>query len=193
MNPSAEKTVPLRKSLRVRVGLLVVGAVLLVAAGFLALALGPLAERVAATDFASTSTRLEARLDLSLTPAANALEMVAGWLSDAPPRIDDLATFNRLFEPILKAQPKATSIVAGDSDGHGWMLLQLADGGWRNRLTDPAALGATASLRRPRRQRPGSRILGNPRLRPAPAQLVRSGDAWQWYPLDCALHLLHHR
>lgn len=136
MNPSAEKTVPLRKSLRVRVGLLVVGAVLLVAAGFLALALGPLAERVAATDFASASTRLEARLDLSLTPAANALEMAAGWLSDAPPRVDDLATFNRLFEPILKAQPKATSIVAGDSDGHGWMLLQLADGGWRNRLTD---------------------------------------------------------
>lgn len=136
MNPPHNNTVSLRKSLRVRVGLLVGSAVLLVAAGFLLLGIGPLAQRIAETHFASATTRIEARLDLSLTPAANTLEMAAGWLAGNPPEIDDLAGFNRLFEPILKAYPKATSIVAGDNTGRGWMLLQRPDGGWRNRLTD---------------------------------------------------------
>ncbi|MDD2884262.1 MAG: EAL domain-containing protein, partial [Dechloromonas sp.] len=43
---------------------------------------------------------------------------------------------NHLFKPILQTLPYATSIVAGTSSGQGWMLLQLPDEHWRNRLTD---------------------------------------------------------
>lgn len=136
MNPSENTAVPLRKSLRIRVGLLVSGAVLLVAAGFMLLGIGPLAQRIAASHFSVATTHLQAELDAAFKPAAQVLEMAGNWLATAPPDTDDPAAFNRLFTPVLSALPKATSVVAGDSTGRGWMLMQLPDGGWRNRLTD---------------------------------------------------------
>jgi diguanylate cyclase (GGDEF)-like protein/PAS domain S-box-containing protein len=141
MNPPVDNAVPLRQSLRVRVGLLVCGAVLVVAGGFVGLGFGPLAERIAASHFATATTRLQAELDLAFSPANRLLEMADAWLARTPPAIDDPDAFNHLFEPVLRALPKATSVVAGDNEGRGWMLLELPDGGWRNRLTDRARWG----------------------------------------------------
>lgn len=136
MNPSEHTAVPLRNSLRTRVSLLVSGTVFLVAAGFMLFGIGPLAERIAASHFSVATTHLQAELDAAFTPGVQVLDMAASWLATTPPDTDDPAAFNRLFKPVLSALPKATSVVAGDSTGRGWMLMQLPDGGWRNRLTD---------------------------------------------------------
>lgn len=134
--------VSLRKTILLRVLLLVGGSSLVVTLGFIALGLLPVLERVAASEFQLATERVEARLRQTFEPYERLLEISAGWFGGRAPDVDDPAQFNRYFMPLLSASPHVTSVVAGTSSGQGWMLLQQADGGWRNRLTDIPGRGA---------------------------------------------------
>ena len=135
MNNPLKPAVSLRKSLQTRVGLLVCGAVLLISLGGFLFGFKPMVGRIAADQFAVTSARVEANLNSIFQPAEQILQMVAGWIGDEPPSLDNPKEFNQLFRPILETLPQATSIVAGTSSGEGWLLLELPDGKWRNRMT----------------------------------------------------------
>ena len=136
MKRSPKPPVPLRKSLQTRVGVLVSCAVLLVGLGGVLFGFKPLVGRMAADQFAVTSTQVEANLNGVFLPAEQILRMSHGWIGDEPPDLANPEAFNRLFRPVLEASPEATSIVAGTSSGEGWLLLQMPDGKWRNRMTD---------------------------------------------------------
>lgn len=156
MNATTKTTrisIPLRHSLLVRVGTLVTGAVLLVGIVFFQFGMDPLVQRIAEGQFAEAATRVESSLDSVFQPAHHVLNMSRQWVGDVPPSLDTPAPFNRVFMPILDALPQATSVVAGTSAGEGWMLMQRAEGGWRNRMTDLAPLGKHAPVRRTRRGR----------------------------------------
>ena len=136
MTKALKPTVSLRRSLRNRVGVLVSSSVLFVGLGFFLFGLRPMVGRIAADQFAVTSTQVEASLNSVFQPAEQILEISHGWIGNAPPDLENPEAFNQLFRPVLEALPQATSIVAGTSTGEGWLLLQLPEGKWRNRMTD---------------------------------------------------------
>ena len=136
MSKALKPAVSLRQRLQTRVGLLVCSAVLLMGLGALLFGLKPMVERIAADQFSVASAQVEAKLNSVFQPAEQILRMSPGWIGSEPPDLKNPAIFNHLFQPVLGALPEATSIVAGTSSGEGWLLLQLPDGKWRNRMTD---------------------------------------------------------
>lgn len=128
--------IPLRRLLRVRVGTLLLVLVVLVGLGVYLLVMGPMAQRIAASQFSTVAAKVLASMDSVFQPTEQTLSMSRDYLRANPPGLDPPDAFNRLFKPVLKTLPQATSVVAGTAAGLGWMLLERPDGGWLNRLTD---------------------------------------------------------
>ncbi|MBL8520956.1 MAG: EAL domain-containing protein [Betaproteobacteria bacterium] len=139
--PAIAPAQPLRRAILLRVTLLKVGTALLVAAGFSLFGLLPLSKRISQSQFNIAASQVEARLDATFAAAASLTNMSRGWFAHATPSLEDPAEFNRLFMPVLTALPQVTSVVAGTSDGQGWLLLRQPEGRWRNRMTDVARHG----------------------------------------------------
>jgi len=137
----ARKSIPLRQSLLIRMGALVSGATLLVGLVLFQFGMEPLLKRLAESQFTEAAARIKADLDSVFQPTEHLLNMSRRWIYNAPPPPGSADAFNRLFMPVLDTLPQATSIVAGTSEGEGWMVMQRAEGGWRNRITDPARWG----------------------------------------------------
>ena len=129
-------TISLRRSLRIRVGVLVSSAVILVGLGFFLFGLKPMVGRIAENQFSVAAAQVETSLDRVFEPAEQILKMSHGWIGGEKPDLSRPDAFNRLFRPVLNVLPQATSVVAGTSDGEGWMLLKLPEDAWRNRMTD---------------------------------------------------------
>jgi diguanylate cyclase (GGDEF)-like protein/PAS domain S-box-containing protein len=133
--------VPLHESLFVRMGTLVAGAVALVGIVFFEFGMEPLARRAAESQLAEAAARVTADLDGVFLPTEHILGMSRQWIAGAPPPPGAADAFNAVFMPVLEALPEASSINVGTSAGEGWMLMQHADGGWGNRLTDVGRWG----------------------------------------------------
>ncbi len=137
----ARRLTTLRRTILVRSLLLVGGSAALITAGFLALWMVPTLDRMAESEFERVAERILTRLDHTFEPVEQLLESGAGWIRSDPPALDRPEAFNRVFAPVLQASPTITSVVGANEAGEGWMLLQLADGQMRNRLTDVARWG----------------------------------------------------
>ena len=131
----------LRRSLFLRFGALVTFAVALFALGYLVFGLRPVVEDNCANQFAVTAQAISADLDQSLRPVENLVTVAAAWGVAPGFDLERPREFNRLFQPVLVANPQITSVVAGSSDGKGWMLLQQDRGRWLNRFTDVVTRG----------------------------------------------------
>ncbi len=70
--------IPLQRLLRIRVGLLIACAVLLVAVGAFLLGIKPMVNRVAENQFALTAAEVEASLDAVFSPTEQVLRMSQG-------------------------------------------------------------------------------------------------------------------
>jgi hypothetical protein len=136
MNTDSSTTVSLRRLISLRVALLAVMTASLVAAVFAWFGLLPMASKIAENQFDVARTRVEAGLAEVFIPPVSLLEMSHGWLAGQAPDLESPEAFNRLFQPLLENSKPMTSVVAGTSQGQGWLLLQRADGSWRNRMTD---------------------------------------------------------
>lgn len=134
-------TTPLRKRLRIRLSLLASSAVLLFGGAIFYLVLTPLVQESAESRFISSTKQVETTLDQLFQPATKVLEMSRGWLAEGLPAASDGDQLQNLFSPVLASLPQATSMVAGTTEGRGWMLLELPDGAWRSRITNVQAWG----------------------------------------------------
>ncbi len=112
------------------------GTALLLGLVFVLFGLRPILERGAEDQFNVAALRVETSLNTTFSPARILLSLARDWSGGQPPDLDDPGEFNRLFMPVLRALPQVTSVVAGTSTGQAWLLLELANGGWRNRMTD---------------------------------------------------------
>ena len=137
---------PLRNFVMRRAGVLVAGIFLIVSASFFWFALLPLADQIASDQFDLTATRVESGLGQVFKPPEKLLAMSQGWLDGQAPSLDSPQAFNAIFKPVLQASPNITSVVAGTDAGQGWLLLQLGDNKWRNRMTDVQRWGAARQL-----------------------------------------------
>jgi PAS domain S-box-containing protein len=131
----------LRSTLFLRFGLLGVGAVLLFTLAYILFGLFPLVNQIAASHFDTTIETANGLIRESLLSAENVVRIASGWSGPQGFAADQPEEFNDLFSPVLQKIPQATSIVAGTTDGLGWMLLQLPDGSWHNRFTNIPARG----------------------------------------------------
>ncbi|MEI7429830.1 MAG: HAMP domain-containing protein, partial [Betaproteobacteria bacterium] len=132
--------IPLRRIFLVRVGMLVVGAVFLVSIGFILFGLEPMVKLIAVNQFTMATAEVEAGLNRVFEPARLILKMSRASIieeaDDFKTPVDLNAHFNRIYRPVLEELTQATSVVAGTSDGEGWMLLLQPDDSWNNRITD---------------------------------------------------------
>lgn len=137
---------PLRAFVMHRVGVLVAAIFLMVSASFFGFALLPLADQIASDQFDLTATRVESSLGQVFKPPERLLAMSRGWLAGQAPSLDSPQAFNAIFKPVLRASPEITSVVAGNDQGQGWLLLQLDNDNWRNRMTDVPRWGAARQM-----------------------------------------------
>ncbi len=140
MPPSAP-WVPLRRSTLWRLGVLVVGLVVLVTALLVWLVVQPLIVSNAQAHFSAAANGVKASLDNMQASTRLTLTEGRRWWLLHRPQAEDPTEFNDFFKPLLSVNPLATSVVAGLADGRGWMLLQMDNGRWRNRLTHVARWG----------------------------------------------------
>jgi len=141
MNDDRHAPISLRRLILTRVSALVAATTLLVTAGFVWFGLLPMAEQIAHNQFDAATTRVKTDLNVLFASPASLLDMSHGWLAGQAPDLNSPEAFNHLFQPVLESSPQITSVVAGTSSGQGWLLLQQADGSWRNRITDVARWG----------------------------------------------------
>lgn len=126
----------LRGALFLRFGLLGVGAVLLFTLTYFVFGLFPLVNRIAASHFDTTIEAAEGSIRETLSFAEKTVLIASEWAGPQGFEVDQPEKFNHQFYPVLKAIPQATSIVAGTTEGLGWLLLELPDGRWHNRFTN---------------------------------------------------------
>ncbi|TXT34712.1 MAG: PAS/PAC and GAF sensor-containing diguanylate cyclase/phosphodiesterase, partial [Comamonadaceae bacterium] len=127
---------PLRQFMLRRVGALVTATALLVAAGFVWFGVLPMTRQMAHDQFEVAAMRVESGAQLMFSPAQHVLAIAQGVQNGHLPDLHSPKEFNRLLKPVLVEFEQITSVVAGTSSGQGWLLLQLSEGRWRNRMTD---------------------------------------------------------
>jgi diguanylate cyclase (GGDEF)-like protein len=137
---------PLRQFLLRRVGVLVALTTALVVTNFVIFGLLPMAQKIAKDQFDASTARVQSALDAVFAPPQYLLSASRGWLGTQAPDPDSAQAFNQLFKPLLRAYPTITSVVAGTSDGQGWLLLDRGGGQWRNRMTDVGRWGLQRHL-----------------------------------------------
>ena len=136
MGKMSQNYVTLRQTVLTRLGLLVTGTALVLGLGYALFGIRPLVEQTAESQFNVSAAHVESAMSAMFAPAQRLLAMSKSWIGGRAPDLDVPDAFNRQFRPILETVPQFTSVVAGTSAGQGWLLLQLPDGQWRNRMTD---------------------------------------------------------
>lgn len=168
----------LRQAIFVRMAVLVVSVLAVTAWALVVLGLRPMVDSAARAEFAATSARVTAPLDTLETTTRRLLVAGQAWWGQQLPVVDDPVAFNAFFMPLLGADPFATSVVAGTEQGEGWLLLQLPEGHWRNRLTDIKRWGTRQHV-----------LAHTPGLPSVPSTLEQDYDARSrpWYKAGAAL------
>lgn len=133
---STRQSISLRQSLFVRFGVLITVTVVLLTVGYAAFGLQPITERIARSHFNATAEKVDGELAKLFEPVIGLLGIARAWALHPGFDINHTDDFNRLFQPVLRQFPQVTSVVAGNTAGHGWLLLELPDNRWRNRFTD---------------------------------------------------------
>lgn len=176
--PPAKATVPLRQAIFVRMALLVIGVLAVTVWGLVVLGLRPVMESAARAEFAAASARVVAPLHTLETTTRHLLTAGQRWWGHQQPGVDDSTAFNAFFMPLLSADPFATSVVAGNEQGQGWLLLQLPGERWQNRLTDIDRWGNTQHMLS---HEPGQAAVASTQM------LAYDARARPWYRAGAAL------
>ena len=134
--PSHARLAPLRVSTLWQLLTLMVVLVLAASALVMVLVVNPLIRSHAQAAFAASSGAVMSRLDGMQQTTRLTLQEGQRWWRLYQPTVDDPEEFNHFFKPLLSVNQLATSVVAGENNGQGWMLLQEGEGRWRNRFTD---------------------------------------------------------
>ncbi len=133
------RSVTIRRSLLLNLGLLVVG----LCAAIVAVTVYTGQQIVGVTSrrlIDRTLDRAVSELGIFFEPVERNLRMGRGWLEAGTLDPTDDASLDAFFRPLLEAYPQISSVNLGDEAGRNWMLLRTATG-WYSRRIDPPASG----------------------------------------------------
>jgi len=128
-------------SLVLRIGLLTLFALAAFAFGIIKLIGQPTVERLAETQMRLAAEQLESRYERLLQSVEVTLRSSHGWGSAGSIDHSDLLRFNEFFFPILANHDEINSIILAHESGREFFLLLGPDGGWINRISNPADWG----------------------------------------------------
>ena len=128
-------------SLVLRIGLLTLVALAAFAVGIIKLIGQPTVERLAESQMRLAAEQLESRYERLLQSVEITLRSSHGWGSAGSVDHSDLLRFNEFFFPILANHDEINSIILAHESGREFFLLLSPDGGWINRISNPAEWG----------------------------------------------------
>ncbi len=129
--------ISVRRSLSLRFGLLILLSFLAFTGGFTYLIALPAAHEIAVSRLHTVADSVAGELDQTFQIMERLLGSTQRGIEPRVLDTHDPREFNRLFQPLLRAWPQITSVVAGAPDGRGWMLRAEGEDHWFNRLSDP--------------------------------------------------------
>ncbi|MDK9716590.1 MAG: ATP-binding protein, partial [Trichlorobacter sp.] len=138
--PDAERLNERRiQTLLVRLGwsvpLTLVAVSLLAVALFYLLQARPLAQRYAAAERREASARVVAHMQTMANQLEEVLLTSRHWVDNGLANVDDPATFNRIFMPVIREHGVISSVHLATDEGREILLLKSPTE-WKNRITD---------------------------------------------------------
>lgn len=133
----------LKRSLTWRVSALVATALGASLFAYQTMSVGPYVEAQSATNLAAASGMVRSRLSLLFEQVERDLDLAKARGTHNRFTIDDVDGFNAWFIPYLTHMEPVTSVLLASEDGREILLLQLRDGTWMNRVSDPAVQPGT--------------------------------------------------
>ena len=122
--------------------LLIVVCFLVFGAAFYGLIFKPATTELARAAVHQASTRVDERIGRDFRQIERLLATAAAWGRAGMLDVDTPEAFNTLLQPLLARDPRLSSALLAHEDGREVLLLQQADGQWRNRITGlPGTVG----------------------------------------------------
>ena len=128
-------------SLVLRIGLLTLLALAAFTVGIIKLIGQPTVERLAESQMRLATEQLESRYERLLHSVEITLRTSHGWGLAGSVDHTDLLRFNEFFFPVLANNDEINSIILAHESGREFFLLLGPDGGWINRISNPADWG----------------------------------------------------
>ena len=128
-------------SLVVRIGLLILFALSALTFGMIQLIGQPMVERLAQSQLQLASGQLENRYERLLDLVEITLRSSKGWIEAGEIEEADLQQFNEYFFSLLTHHDEINSVIFADESGREILLLLNPQGGWINRISNPAEWG----------------------------------------------------
>ncbi|WP_434514567.1 response regulator [Dechloromonas sp. ARDL1] len=129
-------------SLIVRIGLLILLALMAFAASVYHLIGRPTVDRLARSQMELAAEQLEARYTRLLKTVEVTLRSSQGWGKNGNLDFDELLRFNEFFFPIIAHHGEIASVVFAHESGREILLLMTEEGHWINRISNPEAWGS---------------------------------------------------
>ncbi len=128
-------------SLIMRIGLLILLALIAFAAALYQLIGMPTVDRLARSQMELAAGQLEARYTRLIKTVEITLRSSQGWGRNSDLDLDGLLRFNEFFFPIIAHHDEITSVVFAHESGREILLLMTKEGRWINRISNPEAWG----------------------------------------------------
>lgn len=144
MTPARQAKVPIRRSLVAAAFAGVLGSLLAFMAAIWLFVVRPYSQDLATSQLRIAAEQVESRLRGLVERVEGVVRQNRDWGRRG--LIDERSPerFNALLQPLLQHGPRLSSAVVAHESGRELLLLAGPDGGWTNRLTDPAAQGRRA-------------------------------------------------
>ena len=128
-------------SLALRIGLLILLALTVFSFSLYYLLGKPTVARLAEAQIRLAAEQLESRYLHLLSTVEGTLRSSRDWGTGSQLDHDALARFNEFFFPVLAHQPNIDSVIFAHESGREFFLRRGTDGGWINRIINPANWG----------------------------------------------------
>lgn len=130
----------LRRSLLIRVALLVFFSIGIFFLGLYVLILRPTVERLTAREMENAMQAMHGRIAQEFEQIETIARIARTWGRHGQLDVDDVAGFNQRFTPILRQMPMVFGAILADDTGRGIVLQRLPGGQWENFIADPGGM-----------------------------------------------------
>ncbi|MDR2186786.1 MAG: response regulator [Azonexus sp.] len=124
-------------SLMLRIGLLILVALVIFTIAIAQLIGQPTIHRLAETQLRLASEQLEGRYTRLLNNVEATLKSGQAWINASGIDYNELLRFNEFFFPILAHDGEINSVLFANESGRGFFMFLDGEGGWYNRISNP--------------------------------------------------------
>lgn len=121
--------------------MIVLATLLLFVASAYHLIISPAIKEIAQAQMTQAAEQIQGRMKLMMTSVLTTLNTSHQWGSLGDLDQDEVVRFNQFFFPVIHNHKDIASVIFAHESGREILLLPLDDGGWMNRISNPALWG----------------------------------------------------